>query len=132
MIIYYQSCKKHWQLDVHFIWRQSCFIIPKLLFITLMFCFAEDNTILPVCKIQWRNRTAKKKRIFMILSVVRGSRPGDNLLPPYKLYMFGSISLAIFRKTSKLSHYFYIIKRYVRYNNMCYVIIRMLSASHQK
>jgi len=48
------------------------------------------------------------------------------------LYMFGSISLAIFRKTSKLSHYFYIIKRYVRYNNMCYVIIRMLSASHQK
>jgi len=55
-----------------------------------MFCFAEDNKI-----ISGIDNTITKldlKPIFNTLPIIRGCRPGDNLLSPSTWYMFGLFS----------------------------------------
>ena len=78
-----------------------------------MFCFAEDNKIISGMKNTITEQDWKKTRIFNAIAMVRGCRPGDNLLSPSTFYMFGlftelSTLSAIFRKTSELSYYSYI------------------------
>jgi hypothetical protein len=52
------------------------------------FCSVEDNKIISCFRKYICGTGVKKKRIFNILSVVRGCRPGDNLLSLSMLYMF--------------------------------------------
>ena len=54
---------------------------------TLMFCFVEDNKIISGIVI-YNYGPGLRKTDFKTLSVVRGCRPGDNLLSSSTLYMF--------------------------------------------
>ena len=52
-----------------------------------MFCFVEDNKIISGIVI-YNYGPGLRTTDFKILSVVRGCRPGDNLLSSPTLYMF--------------------------------------------
>jgi hypothetical protein len=54
---------------------------------TLMFCFVEDNKIISGIVI-YNYGPGLRTTDFKTLSVVRGCRPGDNLLSSPTLYMF--------------------------------------------
>jgi hypothetical protein len=69
----------------------NCFLLyPNYskMFNTWMFCFVEDNKIISSIE-KTITETNWKKRIFSTLPIVRGCSPGDNLLSPSTIYMFG-------------------------------------------
>ena len=98
------------------------------MFISWMFCFVEDNKIISGKKIQLRNRTEKKHRFsthFRLSRVVDWATTYWFTL--HNIYLGRSpcylLRQQIFRKTSKFSFYFYIVKKYVRYNHASCVIM---------
>ena len=88
------------------------------MFKTWMCCFVEDNKIISGFR-KYNFWTRLKKNGFSTRFRLSGvvDRATDNLLSPSTLYVWivhRVVSLVI---TSKLSCYFYIVKKYVRYNN---------------
>ena len=57
-----------------------------------MFCFAEDNNIISGLRKYNCGIGLKKTRILNTLLVVRSCKPGDNLLSPTMLYIFGFLT----------------------------------------
>jgi hypothetical protein len=76
---------------------------------TWTFCCVKDNNIISGI-VNTITEWNLKKRIFNTLPVVRGCRPVDNLLSSFTLCLGCLPRQEIFRKTSKLSYYFYIAK----------------------
>ena len=105
---------KGWQLDVHLMWRQELLYetILKCLQLTWIFFFRRKQNNFRYRKYNYGTRL--KKKGFITHPVVRGCRPGNNLLSPSSLYMFGLFTrlspstLYMFGLFTRLSHIYII------------------------
>ena len=103
---------------LHTRWTVLLYQNYSKMFITWMFCFAEDNRIIScidntITVPDWR------KRIFNTLPIVDRSK-GYCVHLHYLSLACSPASKPVqqmFTKTSKLSYYFYIVNYYARYNN---------------
>jgi hypothetical protein len=107
-------------------WGQKLFYYNETtlkMFITWMFCFAEDKKIISsientITEPDWKKKTFSTH--FGMSGIV--DRVTTYCFPLHYICLCCSPGCLphqqIFSKTSKLSYYFYMVKYYVRYNNM--------------